>query len=558
MRRTAAWKAADGKARLRDRSIDDSADSSASRCRCSSALITAATGDIACNAGGASRARRGRVRSGRSYGNCNSEFQSWHFRGSRREAASRGCSGFLHKAAMPPVVINNATVAPLLASATKPGATLSLRALGAVAITDDAIDAVAATHLRKVDVSENALTSLSGLHRLSQVTWLNAADNALVGHALVDVALLQELAFLNVGGCAIESMPAGSLAGQGRSLRALLLNNNKLTELRHIGHLAALNTLVASHNRLRCIDSCVLRLASLAKLSLSHNRITALPDLSTLRSLAELRLAHNSIEEIPASVAALAQSLRVLDIGSNRFTTWESLASLALLPRLVNLSIRGNPVTLGVSPAEVEARMLALCPALSVLDGRRVMRPRDGHVSTGARAATVVARAALASAGAGSTRSASDDADEAAAESASAGVSAQPATSEADGITAERRARKRARHALKTEPAAEAHAERGDAVVKPSREPAAQDSAASLAPRPLGESSAHASSRRPLTASSGDAIDDSSAEVLTTKRQGVVTFTRQMPPVAERDGTNIAAILVKAARSGDAVGGWDD
>ncbi len=152
-----------------------------------------------------------------------------------------------------------------------------------------------------------------------------------MGQALADIAHMRLLVVLNVGDNCIASLPGRCLSGQAGSLKALVANNNKLTDadVAAIGQLQLLNSLVLSHNAIRAFPPAVLALRDLTKLSLSHNAIRALPDsLAALHHLAELRLNDNQIAELPPG--CLPSSLRLLDVGNNKLSDWEAtLAGLA-------------------------------------------------------------------------------------------------------------------------------------------------------------------------------------------------------------------------------------
>ena len=231
--------------------------------------------------------------------------------------------------------------------------------------------------LRRLNVDGNKLSRLATLHKLPRLTWLSASNNKLVGAALADAGCLKELVFAGFGHNSIGSIPPGALLSCASSLRALLLNDCGLVDLRHIAHLSGLNSLVASHNALTSISRDVLALSSITKLSLGHNRIETLPDLSSLKHLAELRLNDNRITTLPASLGACG-TLRLVDLGNNQLASAESVAALGPLDRLVNLNLKGNAGVCaelgGVGSAEYTLAIRTLCPSLLLLDGSRLTR----------------------------------------------------------------------------------------------------------------------------------------------------------------------------------------
>jgi Leucine-rich repeat (LRR) protein len=68
-------------------------------------------------------------------------------------------------------------------------------------------------------------------------------------------------------------------------------------------------------------------------------------DASTLINLQTLNLAFNEIGDITQSGLAKCSQLSVLNLANNRITSEDNIHYLALLPALLNLDLRDNPVT---------------------------------------------------------------------------------------------------------------------------------------------------------------------------------------------------------------------
>ena len=118
-----------------------------------------------------------------------------------------------------------------------------------------------------------------------------------------------------------------------KKLAALVLNNNKLREVTHVGHLTSLNTLVLSPNRIdRMPKSLLGQLPQLAKLSLSGNQLKKFPSVWMCEGLTELRLAGNAIEDIPSKVSRLSK-LRLLDLSNNNVASFDDMAHLSKCER---------------------------------------------------------------------------------------------------------------------------------------------------------------------------------------------------------------------------------
>lgn len=242
------------------------------------------------------------------------------------------------------LILNSSTVrtlAPDLDSTAPCAATTVLRVTGRglTAVQNLGPIGTPAAPLRRLDVSDNVIVSLAGL--AGQLSWLQASNNKLRGRVLVEVNDLPTLSFLGLSGNGISAIPSSALAPHGRTLRALLLNNNRLVRLEHIGHLHALTTLVCSHNLLEDVSAAA-QLTALQKLSAGHNRIATIPcRLGALAHLAELRLNDNALRVVPQELSA-CQSLRLVDLGNNALADWAAVEPLGALGRLVNLTLRGS------------------------------------------------------------------------------------------------------------------------------------------------------------------------------------------------------------------------
>jgi hypothetical protein len=132
----------------------------------------------------------------------------------------------------------------------------------------------------------------------------------------------------------------------------------------------------------------------LTKLSLAHNKLTALPDMSALTLLSELRVNDNALTSLPPA-AQMPANLRLLDVGSNRIATLGAVAdALGGLDKLRNLNLRGNPFVPPEPPvggsssaraaaahavAAYTSRVRALRPVLFVLDGAKTKKPEGAE-----------------------------------------------------------------------------------------------------------------------------------------------------------------------------------
>lgn len=126
-------------------------------------------------------------------------------------------------------------------------------------------------------MSKNNLKSLDGVASVPSLRWLSAAGNRLASASAVGAALreLAALEVLNLGRNQLE----GKLAvGRLQALKALILNDNRLTLVGGLEKARELNTLVLSHNALAGLGTWCAGCAKLEKLSLSHNQLRELGD----------------------------------------------------------------------------------------------------------------------------------------------------------------------------------------------------------------------------------------------------------------------------------------
>ncbi|KAI0129698.1 hypothetical protein BJ170DRAFT_692364 [Xylariales sp. AK1849] len=174
-------------------------------------------------------------------------------------------------------------------------------------------------NLEILDLRGNEISALpDGFEKLSRLRILNVNDNALV------------------------SLPFGTLANM--PLTELLAHRNKLTGTLidpEVDSLPQLQTLDVSANQLSFLATAALSLPSLLQLTISMNRIQALPDMSTWRSLLTLTADENSIAAIPDGFTSL-NNMRHADLTSNDIRIIPP--EIARMDSLALLRISGNPL----------------------------------------------------------------------------------------------------------------------------------------------------------------------------------------------------------------------
>ena len=152
-------------------------------------------------------------------------------------------------------------------------------------LTDPGLSALAGmTDLRRLDLSDNALTDVSALAGLSMLESLDLSGNAVSD--LAPLAALTELRRLDLAGNRIEELwPLGALP----KLEVLVLAGNRVTDLGALTHHGRLEHLGLAGNRVA--DTGPLAdLWSLRRLDLGGNPVRDLSPLGDLATLVWLRL----------------------------------------------------------------------------------------------------------------------------------------------------------------------------------------------------------------------------------------------------------------------------
>lgn len=208
-----------------------------------------------------------------------------------------------------------------------------------------------------------------------------------------------------------------------RNLVVLYLYNNRIEKIENLEGLSQLTHLYLSRNNIRHLAH-LSQLHSLQKLYITHNKISVVEGLEDLKELRELHMGsqrlppEDSLTFDPRSIAAVRDSLRVLDIGNCGVTSisalrplifltnlvandnkMESLVdvkeTLSELPSLTHLTLKGNPL------CEMQRHKDCLveeAPFLRVLDGVEIT-PAYRHflAGRGAAVAAVARRRSIAS-----------------------------------------------------------------------------------------------------------------------------------------------------------------
>lgn len=190
------------------------------------------------------------------------------------------------------------------------------------------IDAFAnAKKLTYLDLSDNAIKTLSSLSFLSQLKTLNLSHNALTN--LNDLSALTGLETLDISYNSLTSIAPLSTCV---NLTYLNVSGNLLTNLAGTENLSNLSSLLAAYNHLTDI-SAVCACANLGQLDISNNKLTNISGLSALVKLQNLDFSRNEVTTLPAWDQENA--LVVINGSYNKLATIASLAGYPVLNKVV-------------------------------------------------------------------------------------------------------------------------------------------------------------------------------------------------------------------------------
>ena len=254
-------------------------------------------------------------------------------------------------------------------------------------------------HLSTVDLSDNRLSTLSGLEGLPQLAVLVCRGNRLQG--VLDFPAPRtgsclrsaDLRSNSISGAISLPPPTPPPENGGASstkrmgveahtrLEELLLDENQLRSLRGLSAIPYLRTLTASANQL--IDTAgTEQLTSLTTLDLSANQLENCVELSSLIKLRTLKLNGNQITTMP-SLSKLSH-LESIDLTDNGLPSLEDLAKaigggssekLHISP-IRTLTILGNPLIDETNRPDWRYELIHLLPNLAALNHEEVT-PED-------------------------------------------------------------------------------------------------------------------------------------------------------------------------------------
>ncbi|EQC42109.1 hypothetical protein SDRG_00950 [Saprolegnia diclina VS20] len=250
---------------------------------------------------------------------------------------------------------------------------------------------------KKLDLSHNKLTRFSFSMAMT-LTQLKITSNLLTDSGVADLSYCKALVTLDLSDNKLSRLPGSSLR-HCTQLKALVLTKNAITSLDWLPSMPQLTSLIVSQNRIGEISEKALgKVKNLVKISISHNKLKALPDMAALADLSELRISNNRLTALPATLAN-NRNLKILDACHNAIDTWDGLENLGSLKQLKQLNLKGNPlcgVAAEAATTEDEAekkaadkknklynfKMKRIFEALIIRDGHRVLEKRThGYVA---------------------------------------------------------------------------------------------------------------------------------------------------------------------------------
>lgn len=203
-----------------------------------------------------------------------------------------------------------------------------------------------------------------------------------------DIGQLKELRYVSLSRNSIEDITPLNLLPK---LYALNLSANNISNFSLGSHLLELQLLQLDRNKLTQVSA--INIPSLRALTVSYNSITSFSDLPSFPNLSTLDASSNMLENLGA-LGNAAPALRTLNLESNSLTSLagverlskleqlrvannklskDSLALLALLPYLSQLTIEGNPALIeGFSQQEFLVDLCVHLPLLEIVNGRPV------------------------------------------------------------------------------------------------------------------------------------------------------------------------------------------
>lgn len=141
---------------------------------------------------------------------------------------------------------------------------------------------------------------------------------------------------------------SNDLYKRAKNLEILILNNNQIARVPELNDLPRLHSLLLSHNMITSVGD--MQLKSLTMLSLRDNNISEIAETTFrgLPKLANLDLSENRLQYLPKGWADGWKQMKMLNLTSNRFTSFREIGLAGLKPDFDNfrdLYLENNSIT---------------------------------------------------------------------------------------------------------------------------------------------------------------------------------------------------------------------
>lgn len=248
------------------------------------------------------------------------------------------------------VTLEDLSISDLVLSSTDMAAIGSLKHLKKLTLSNCALSSIEAltslTELTSLNLSSNTLRDLTVISGFSNLEYLNLSHNA-----VTDLKLLSDLKKLTELDLSFNAIASTEPLSSCTALAALNVNHNLLSGLDGLDQLSNLRSLSAAFNQLQNVDNLSDNV-TLEFLDISNNTITDITELNTLHNLSSFNFSYNKVTKLPA----FATDCALVTIKGSQ----NSLSSLEELEGLENL----NYVIMDHNSAIKSLTPLIKCPLL--------------------------------------------------------------------------------------------------------------------------------------------------------------------------------------------------
>lgn len=233
--------------------------------------------------------------------------------------------------------------------------------------------------LKKLRLNNCRLSSINGLHNLSELEYLDIGNNAIRNiQPLSDLDKLQELYMTrnalddlsDLSNCtalckldiSYNSITSLSPLSNLTNIESLNCEHNQITNISSVGYLDALTVFIANNNQIAEI-SALLQNQKLQYVDISSNQISSIDVAAAIDSITYLNFSHNAVAELPtwtsksklitingsynqiSSLSGLSNLQHVNNILMDYNEKISSITMLANCPTLIQVNVFGTKVT---------------------------------------------------------------------------------------------------------------------------------------------------------------------------------------------------------------------